>query len=270
REQQQFVLFTSYAMFRPSLTILVQSQMTMAQYQASSLLTINLAMTAILCLLMSLALLATLFAERMEQERSEGTRDPLSGLPSRGAFEEAAQSMLDRAQDERIAVSVILADIDHFKAVNDTWGHSAGDRVITAFGRLIASRIRPADEAGRVGGEEFCIFVWNCDESGAVALANRLRESFAQGPVKGFSKDTRFTASFGVAQWHTGETYKRVFKRADVALYQAKRGGRNSVMGSEADGLSGDKQDDGVAALSENVTETAQVVPFAQFKHQST
>ena len=89
--------------------------------------------------------------------------------------------------------------------------------------------MRPKDAVGRVGGEEFCILIWDCAEASAVSLANRLRLDFSNAAVPGFSPDHRFTVSFGVAQMQQGESYEHIFARADQALYAAKRAGRNRV-----------------------------------------
>ena len=161
--------------------------------------------------------------------REDAERDALTGLKMRGPFEAQAIAMLNRARDKDVPVSVIVADIDHFKRVNDIWGHQVGDTAIASFGDLLRSTIRDTDIAGRIGGEEFCILVWNCPEEPTLNLAERIRARFEQLPIEGISDDVRLTASFGVAQWVTDEGYGRLFARADAALYRAKEGGRNST-----------------------------------------
>ena len=228
-----FVLLAAYSIFRPSVTMVLASTMTMEEYQSSIMLTVNLAMTAILSLIVSLVLIATVITDRLEETKEAATQDSLTGLPTRGAFEPLAKQMLGRAASERVVASLIVGDIDHFKRINDTFGHAAGDRVISGFGALIAERIRPGDAAGRIGGEEFCIIAWNCTEEGACALADRLRLAFARIQNPDLPEGEMATASFGVAEFRIGSDYAQSFKRADAALYRAKRHGRNCVVGDQ-------------------------------------
>ncbi|WP_298465345.1 GGDEF domain-containing protein [uncultured Erythrobacter sp.] len=230
-----FVLLAAYSIFRPSVTVLLQSQMTMVEYQTSVMLAVNMAMTALLCLLLSFALVATIIADNMEKERVEASIDPLSGLPTRRAFEQDAKALHARASEERRPVSMIVADIDHFKRVNDTWGHSTGDRVIGNFSNLLSAQIRTTDVAGRIGGEEFCVVVWNCNVQQAEALANRIRKDTLELSARQDDEDVRVSASFGVAAFRPADSYTDAFKRADDALYAAKNSGRNRVCVSVAD-----------------------------------
>lgn len=125
---------------------------------------------------------------------------------------------------------MVIADIDHFKQVNDIWGHQAGDTAIINFGDLLEGTIRGCDVAARIGVEEFCLLVWNCGLDDAAGLAERIRLAFAQMEHRGVGPDIRLTASFGVAEMHKGESYESLFARADAALYQAKEEGRNQVI----------------------------------------
>jgi diguanylate cyclase (GGDEF)-like protein len=176
---------------------------------------------------LALILLGAALTDQTKAVREDAERDALTGLKMRGPFEAQAIAMLNRARDKDVPVSVIVADIDHFKRVNDIWGHQVGDTAIASFGDLLRSTIRDTDIAGRIGGEEFCILVWNCPEEPTLNLAERIRARFEQLPIEGISDDVRLTASFGVAQWVTDEGYGRLFARADAALYRAKEGGRN-------------------------------------------
>ncbi|MEL7190475.1 MAG: diguanylate cyclase [Pseudomonadota bacterium] len=227
-----FAIAASYGMIRPPVLILMQSQMAAADYQASAMLTINMVINAIIALFLAMALIATIMTDTLRAENEAGMRDGLSGLPTRAAFEKTVRTLLTRAGSERITVSLIVCDIDHFKRVNDTHGHSAGDQVIASFGHLIASKIRPGDIAGRVGGEEFCILAWNCPEQGAAALAERLRSAFEKINHPALPKGERTTASFGVTEIVLSKGYAHAFECADAALYEAKRAGRNQVQTS--------------------------------------
>lgn len=157
------------------------------------------------------------------------SRDDLSGLLVRGEFEAQVEAMLAQANAEKREVALVVGDIDHFKQVNDIWGHQTGDRAICAFGTMIAQMIRGSDIAGRVGGEEFCILVWNADEDIAARLAERLRLGTHKLEVGNGSFDVQLTASFGVAGHRKGETYRGLFARADAALYTSKQKGRDCV-----------------------------------------
>ena len=190
---------------------------------------VHILVMASLLTLIALSLIASVVYEAMQRERELATTDPLTGLANRAAFEENVEAMLARASKQGVLVALIVGDIDNFKLVNDSWGHTAGDKVISAFGSLIENRIRANDLAGRIGGEEFCIAVWNCSEASAVSLANRLRHSFSNALIPSFATDQRFTVSLGVSQWQPGEGYAQSFARADQALYAAKGAGRNRV-----------------------------------------
>ncbi len=223
------VVLAAYSIFRPSLTILAQSQMTMEQYQTSVFLTINMAITAVLCLLLSLTLVAIIVADRMEDQREKAGFDPLSGLRMRGGFEDEARVIAAKAAREGLPVSLIVADIDHFKLVNDSHGHVAGDKVIARFGSLLNAMVRRDDVTGRIGGEEFCVLIWDCALDDAAHLAERIRQAAArQGRSEG-DEISPYTVSFGVAEWRSADNYNAVFERADSALYRAKDAGRNQV-----------------------------------------
>jgi len=224
-----FVFAASYGLLRPAIIALVQSQMTVEEYQASAMLTTNMVANAIMALFLALALLATIVTDVMQTVKDGNKLDALSGLNARAVFEQEVADMFSRASAMDIPVSLVVADIDHFKAVNDTYGHGEGDRVIASFGRLLRQTIRDWDIGGRVGGEEFCVAVWNCSEREACGLANRIRLALSDTARRGEDKLVRCTASFGVAQWREGESYKALFKRADARLYEAKGAGRNQV-----------------------------------------
>jgi diguanylate cyclase (GGDEF)-like protein len=148
----------------------------------------------------------------------------------RGQFEADARAILVRATNENTPVSLIVADIDHFKRINDGWGHAIGDSVINKVGTLISSTIRDHDVAGRIGGEEFCIMVWNCDGAAAARLAERLRKAATKLDDAEVRGGLSLTMSFGVAQAGPNDNYSHLFDRADGYLYQAKNGGRNRVV----------------------------------------
>jgi diguanylate cyclase (GGDEF)-like protein len=165
-------------------------------------------------------------------------RDGLTGLFNRTAFFEMA-SEIDRLRVPE-PYAVVMVDIDHFKAVNDTFGHTGGDTTLAHAGRLIASSARISDIAGRYGGEEFCILLRNCGEAEAAHFASRLVTEAAQQKVRlrdGRKVEYTLSAGFACRSLRSAgksdtETVDDVIARADEALYRAKRGGRNRAMGT--------------------------------------
>jgi two-component system cell cycle response regulator len=153
--------------------------------------------------------------------------DPLTNVGNRRKLDAAIAAEIHRAERYGGRVSVILCDIDHFKQVNDEFGHEAGDRVLVAFGRLIGQSVRPSDTPARTGGEEFAVLLPAAGEDEAAACAERIRSSLAQLLVEPLSRAV--TASFGVAEHRAGEQAAGLLARADTALYAAKREGRNRV-----------------------------------------
>src|SRR5438132_9558486 len=163
----------------------------------------------------------------------QATTDDLTGLVNRRRFIEALDGEIVRANAFESPLSVVLGDLDHFKLVNDRFGHQAGDEVLRQFAELVREHLRDVDVPGRIGGEEFAILLPETEATGAVAVAERVRrslQSLRPTPEKGGT----VTASFGVAQLVSGETGDELLRRADVALYRAKSAGRNTVMVEEA------------------------------------
>jgi diguanylate cyclase (GGDEF)-like protein len=152
------------------------------------------------------------------------TPDALTGVFNRRRFDELAETELARARRYGHVLSVFILDIDHFKRVNDTHGHGAGDEVLVAFAGLVRRGVRETDHCARWGGEEFVVLTPVVDPQGAAELAERLRRSFAAHDLGSIG---RVTASFGVAQYRPDETIDSLFGRADQALYRAKESGRD-------------------------------------------
>lgn len=227
-----FALAAAQYVLRPATVVmLVDAPFTAEMYRNSVGHDILIVTSALLMLALSSAILATVLSDKFRKMQDRSKRDTMTGLLVRRAFESRVMKMLDENSDRRHALTMIVADIDHFKSVNDTFGHQAGDAAIAAFGALISDTVRDTDTCGRVGGEEFCILVWNCDANQALGLAERLRRAFGEMEFAALGKSVRLTASFGVAQWRDGEGYGKLFARADKALYEAKENGRNRVAG---------------------------------------
>lgn len=218
---------------RPTMTVMFEQSIPMEEYRGSiyySLIGLSLGVKSIMG---AMVLIGATIVEWTQSLRETSEKDPLTELHNRAAFEDAMRTLLPKAHAENTPLSLVVADIDHFKQVNDIWGHQSGDRAIASFGKLINEMVRGCDTAGRVGGEEFCIAVWNCPNEPAERLAERIRQAFAQLSHDGLNGDIRLTASFGVATVSADESYERLFARADEALYEAKSKGRNRVENAE-------------------------------------
>ncbi|MGH8246667.1 MAG: GGDEF domain-containing protein, partial [Gammaproteobacteria bacterium] len=137
---------------------------------------------------------------------------------------------LIRADREKTAVGVILADLDHFKKVNDTHGHLAGDIVLKEAAQRITSAVREYDAVGRYGGEEFLIVLSGCDEANTVNQAERIRSILSAAPVEAPEAAISITTSLGAASSIEFKEMEAILRAADAALYRAKRNGRNQVV----------------------------------------
>jgi diguanylate cyclase (GGDEF)-like protein len=158
--------------------------------------------------------------------------DQLTGLSNRRHFDEELKRTLDQTDRFGGSCALVLADVDHFKAVNDTHGHEAGDRVLKAIAQVMRDLVRTTDICARIGGEEFCAILPQTGADGAVELAERLRANVELVPVRWHDRELRVTSSFGVATYVAGGgALKRshLFEAADRALYRAKGDGRNCV-----------------------------------------
>jgi diguanylate cyclase (GGDEF)-like protein len=218
---------------RPSLTLLFEQTIPAEVYRDSIYYSLIGLVLSVKGVTNAVVLIGATIADWTKSLRESSERDPLTGLLNRGAFEQSMRDLLPRAQAEGRALTLVVADIDHFKQVNDIWGHQSGDHALARFGELIGQMIRGCDTAGRIGGEEFCIAAWNCEAGPGERLAERIRKSFAGLAHTGLNDDIRLSASFGVATARPGETYERLFARADAALYHAKSSGRNCVQNAE-------------------------------------
>ena len=163
----------------------------------------------------------------------QAIRDPLTGLYNRRFMEESIARELVRAARNGYPVSLVMCDIDHFKSVNDDYGHQAGDRVLKALGRLLKRRCRSSDIPCRYGGEEFLLVFPDMPGDIAMEWAEHTREAVETMAVRHQGKTVRVTASFGVAVYPThGTTPQQVMSAADDAQYAAKAAGRNQVKGA--------------------------------------
>jgi diguanylate cyclase (GGDEF)-like protein len=174
--------------------------------------------------------LQTELLDAREELRDRANKDLLTMLPNRSAIQDLLEQELSRCHREGRTVGVILLDLDHFKRVNDTLGHLAGDTVLRETAGRFRSNMRTYDRIGRYGGEEFLVVLPNCDLEQATHQAERLRSRLDQQPVFVDGTQLCVTASFGVTVSDGGERSPEVLIRvADEALYRAKASGRNCV-----------------------------------------
>jgi two-component system cell cycle response regulator len=165
--------------------------------------------------------------------REQARKDSLTQLCTRATVLELLKHELDRSQrnsmDQDAPVSVVLADLDHFKHINDTYGHLAGDAVLRETAHRMRDAIRPYDSIGRYGGEEFLLVLSNCDTIRAAAIAERLLQAVRKDTIVLAEATVSVTLSAGVATSGVIQDPETLVGAADAALYRAKRGGRNRV-----------------------------------------
>jgi diguanylate cyclase (GGDEF)-like protein len=183
-------------------------------------------------LLLCVAVLSTPLMRSDIQHRSDAVIDQLTGMLNRKALSTRVVELAQQSELTGESVGIVVGDLDHFKSVNDTRGHSVGDAVLKEVAYLLRKQLRAFDLAYRLGGEEFLILLPGADLAGAAELAERLREGVG---AEGVAGGVAITMSFGVGASEQGEPfdYERVFKMADAALYRAKHNGRDQVCLSE-------------------------------------
>jgi two-component system chemotaxis response regulator CheY len=162
---------------------------------------------------------------------AEATYDRLTGVRNRATIMDYLSEQLKRGDRENNPLSLIVADLDHFKQVNDTYGHPVGDVMLHEAAQRMRVAIRPYDMVGRYGGEEFLIIIPNCGRREALAIAERIRCSIYAHPVKSQAGEISMTVSLGVAtsEDNTGMDPIELISAADKALYHAKKAGRNCL-----------------------------------------
>jgi diguanylate cyclase (GGDEF)-like protein len=179
-----------------------------------------------------------LVSERtVRAHKAAASLDPLTGIFNRRGFAEATARMIEREADAGRPVTVMIFDIDHFKSINDRFGHPAGDDVLCRFAGVITNTLRITDLCGRIGGEEFAALL-PCAMEEALLAAERVREAFATSGIVIAETPVDTTVSIGVAGGPVGTELDVLLAAADTALYQAKRGGRNRVQSASEEPVS--------------------------------
>jgi len=172
----------------------------------------------------------------LEDTRREANTDALTGLPNRRVFDAQLRALTAQATESDQPLAMILLDIDHFKSINDRWGHPVGDAVLRRTAITVASLLRERDLAARFGGEEFAVLLPGTLAGQAMQIAERTRLAVSTQTLTVRTTGDQLgniTASFGVAAYRGGEPVAAFLKRADQAMYRAKEGGRNRVCGEE-------------------------------------
>lgn len=173
--------------------------------------------------------------EAREALRYQASHDALTQLLNRGAIQRAMVEKLEHSRNSARPMALVMVDIDHFKSINDTYGHAAGDAVLREVATRFSQTLRAFDVAGRYGGEEFLLVLDDCDLSSGLEFAEQLRQLLAQTPVEAGPVRIPITASFGVASSSQSSSAdaELLNRAADAALYRSKRTGRNLVSPAE-------------------------------------
>lgn len=190
--------------------------------------------------LLALALAYQFRSIQVEHKLAEqlASSDPLTGLNNRRAFVEKAQLVWNMAQRSQRELSVIILDIDHFKSINDRYGHAAGDTALVAVSEVLSVSARDEDVVARWGGEEFLILLPETGLESALVMAERLKQAIQEIRVPACNAEITFTASFGVAHKAEHENLNELISEADRYLYQSKEGGRNRISSGVGKGAS--------------------------------
>ncbi len=169
--------------------------------------------------------------QREERLYQRATRDPLTGVFNRGHFNETAEQEIERARRFAEPLSLAMLDIDHFKKINDTYGHEVGDTAIIGLARTCSNNLRKIDSLGRLGGEEFAVLLPRANKQAALEMAQRLRLEIAAQRIPLQGQEISYTVSIGISTLlPTTRDLAELLRHADAALYQAKREGRNRTI----------------------------------------
>lgn len=170
------------------------------------------------------------YKQRLIQQKTSLYTDPLTGVPNRLAYNERAVRAISFAQDQNEPLALAVIDVDHFKSINDKYGHAAGDRTLQMIARTLKQALRPNEFLARWGGEEFALLMQNQASSDLKVRLDDLRVKLSELPFKFKQTPVKITASFGACSYAQGQSLHAFFERADSALYKAKEQGRNCVV----------------------------------------
>jgi len=191
---------------------------------------VNFALMPAFFVAMGVAVIFLLATDLSTKLRLLAITDQLTGVSNRRGFLQAAELLFTRARRYRRPLTMVLADIDFFKRVNDRYGHSTGDRALAHFAQVLRQCVRTEDVIGRIGGEEFAIVMGESCAEDAGRMVARVQLALLEDPLVQDGQKIPLTASFGIAAFAGEETKEALLMRADQALYQAKEAGRDSVI----------------------------------------
>lgn len=222
--------FAAQAFLVPIMSIHILNEDLAAAHIGDTLyLELMILMVSLISLCFAMALMFDQLMIIVRQLRDESNTDMLTGLLNRRAFEvEVSELRRDHEKHQNFA-ALIVCDIDHFKRINDTYGHGAGDKVIRGFGDILRRECRPEDIVGRIGGEEFAVLMPEANQVMARLMADKLRIAMEAYEFPVLENGIAPTVSFGITDFEISEEYEVAFYRADAALYTAKQDGRNCV-----------------------------------------
>jgi diguanylate cyclase len=169
----------------------------------------------------------------LAEAEEESLKDPLTGVANRRALDVNLQQAISEATSLKRPLCLLMCDLDHFKKLNDTYGHPVGDEILKIFGHILSENVRQGDTVARYGGEEFAIILTRCDTATAARIADRMRLDTAARKLalnRNGQIISNITASFGIAQFLASDTPESLLARADAKLYEAKKTGRNRIV----------------------------------------
>lgn len=170
-------------------------------------------------------------ASAYQQLQHMARSDALTGVASRGSFQQSLEQSIREAQRSQAKLVLVILDVDHFKAVNDQYGHDAGDQALRFICNSLSQRLRATDTLGRLGGEEFGLLLRNTDSKGGEPLVEILREQLCRQPMLYGAQEIPLSATFGLAEWPVdGSTAEQLYRCADQRLYRGKEQGRNRLI----------------------------------------
>ena len=173
-------------------------------------------------------------AAAYEQLQRLARTDALTGVANRGSFEHSLIQSIHEADRSNSPLVLVILDIDHFKLVNDRWGHEAGDKALQHICAVLNKRLRASDTLGRLGGEEFAVILRNTDRAHAEPLVEQLRQQICRAPLQYGKQSIELSATFGMAEWPMdGRTIDELYRCVDQRLYSGKNRGRNQVVSQE-------------------------------------
>lgn len=230
-----FVLGGLQFLSKPLLAAWLGSGASPQAYIGSTYAAISQSVGAMLLIANGLLMLLIIVRDAMAEITARSETDTLSGLLNRRGFEDRADKLLATALRAGVPGAMVVADLDHFKSINDGHGHEAGDKVIRAFAEVLGETADARAVVGRLGGEEFAVFIPGANLMAARLYAEGVRSGFSGLSIAALGANRRVSASFGVAQLKAGDSLSDLLRRTDTALYQAKKSGRDCVCVAQQD-----------------------------------